>query len=210
MDTLEEKKYIYDMMRDITSERRELTKIYYELKSRLDDLILLETKGLDKTSVKGIVDLHNSRELQQIATNIEREAMGVIRKTEAEGVLNTSPDSYVDISNEVVSPSAENDHQKEEVKKLQADSYVEEEPKKVRLYNRSGTASLDKVASIIAHTLKEHGAPMKSKDLYGIVNDRLDTPIKRANFSNNMLPRASKLNPKINNVSHGYWQYLYK
>lgn len=187
MNTAEEKVYLYEMMKNITEERRELTKIYYELKSRLDHLIMLETRGLENTAIKGVVDLHNQRDLNRMKTNIEREAVHAIRKIEEE------------IENKTVSLE----------ENMVTEEKIEEEKEKDAKKNKRGRGlSVDKAAGVIAHVLKEQGTPIKTKDLFELVNAQLEVPIAKKNFSNNVLPRSAKINKRINNVSRGFWQYL--
>lgn len=188
MDISKEKEYLYEMMRDITNERRKLSDMFYELKVRLDEIIKLETKGIDSVPTKGIVDLHNARDAKRMISNIERQSAHEIKKIEKEAELKANP------------------IEKTVIPKVEIEIEKEKESKQNK--SRKGGLSVDKAAGIIAHILKEKGVPMKSKDLYELVNKQLDSPITRSNFSNNVLPRSSKVNSKINNVSHGYWQYL--
>ena len=174
------------MIADLIADRRRTTDLIHDLKSRLNELILLEVRGLEDTPIAGIVDLHNERNAQLMINNIERQAATAIKKIEKEAELTSSPPEKTGI------PKAEIEAEKEKV---------------VKKTRRSGL-SVDKAAGIIAHILKEKGIPMKSKDLYELVNEQLESPITRANFSNNVLPRSARINSKINNVSHGYWQYL--
>jgi hypothetical protein len=189
LDISEEKKYIYEMMSDSIAEKRQLTNIILGFKSRLDELNSLELRGLESMSVKGYVDLHNARDAKRMITNIEREAQHTIKEIEKEAELKANP------------------IEKEIIPKVEIEIEKEKEAKQTK---RHGTMSLDNYAGIIAHILKEKGIPMKSKDLYELVNAQLDSPITRNNFSNNVLPRSAKVNGRINNVSHGYWQYLNK
>jgi hypothetical protein len=185
MNIAEEKVYIYSMMRDITEERRDLTKIYFELKSRLDELNRLELRGLEDLSVKGYVDLNKSRNTETAIINIQREASHAINKVQQEA--NPEPEE------KTVIPKLEIEREKDEIAKKS---------------RKSTGLPLEKVAGFIAHVLKEHGVPMSVKDLYEEVNERAENQITRNNFRNNMLPRAAKLNSKINNVSRGFYQYL--
>ena len=53
MNIAQEKQYVYDMMREITIERRQLTDIYFQLKKRLEELDELDkTKALNKLMTK--------------------------------------------------------------------------------------------------------------------------------------------------------------
>lgn len=191
MNISDEKKYLYEMMREITTERRRLTDMFYELKPRLDELIRLETKGLDRVPIKGIVDLHNAQDASRQISNIQRQADHAIQAVKQEAEIKFNP-----VEKEII-PKAEIEIEKEkEVKQTQS--------------RRGKGMSLDKAAGVIAHILKDKGIPLKAKDLHELVNEQVDTPIELGNFTKNTLPRSSKLNPRINNVSRGYWQYLNK
>lgn len=182
MKTSDEKKYIYAMMQIITEERRELTKIYYELKSRLDEIDTLERSGLEDLSILGYVDLHNSKNVKTISDNLHREVKHIIQK------LEQPPKSEGKISQRAISEAKDNE----------------------ALRRKNKGLPLEKAAGIIADVLKEHGIPMAAKDLYEEVSKRVEQAggyIRRANFRNNILPRARNLNKNIENVSRGFYQY---
>lgn len=192
LDIQEEKKFLYEMIADLIADRRQTTDLIHDFKSRLNEIIRLENLGLDKIPIQSIVDLHNAREVQRMTTNIEREANHIIRKTEKETEVKASP------IEEVVIPKAE----------LEAKIELEKEIEIKQTQTKKGKGmSLSRAADVIVDVLKEKGIPLKAKDLLNLVNERLDTPIELSNFTKNTLPRSSKLNPKINRASHGYWQY---
>lgn len=182
MNTSEEKKFIYTMMQTITEERRELTKIYYELKSRLDKIDALERRGLEDLSIKGYVDLHNSNNVKAISDNLNREVNHIVKK------LEQSPKPKEKISQKII----------HEAKDAETSSRTQR------------GLPLERAAGIIAEVLREHGIPMSVKDLYDEVSKRIEQDggyVKRANFRNNILPRARNLNKNIENVSRGFYQY---
>lgn len=189
MNISDEKTFIYSMMRDITEERRELTKIYYDLKSRLDELNRLEIRGLADTPIKGIVDLHNEKDALRVISNIKREAEHSIKKIEQEAELKINPPE------KTVIPKAEIEIEKEKVNKKTG---------------RNSRISLDEYAGVIAHILKESEVPIAIKDLFDAVNERLNGAVTRNNFNNNILPRSMKKNKNISKASRGYYQYLNK
>lgn len=80
MNITEEKKFIYEMMSNITEERRSLTDQYFSLKERLDTLHKLEEKGLSELSTKGFIDLFNDRETQLTIQNMNREVEHAIAR----------------------------------------------------------------------------------------------------------------------------------
>lgn len=191
MKISEEKKYLYEMMSDITTERRRLTDMYFDIKKRLDELILLETKGLEDIPIGSLVSLHNSRETDRMKENIQKFADQAIQKVEKE-------------HEEIVNPT-----KPEIIPKKEIELSKEREAKKTTGSRRVQLSS-DKVAGLIAQALKENGAPMKVADLYERVCELSEYPIARNNFRNNILPRAMKINKNIDNVQRGYYQYLFK
>lgn len=78
MNINEEKSYCYQMMKDITEERRRLSEMYMSLKVRVDELNRLEEKGVAELSTKGFFDMFNDRETHIQITNVNREANAVI------------------------------------------------------------------------------------------------------------------------------------
>lgn len=185
MNISDEKRHVYSMMKTITEERRELTRIYYDLKLRLDELDKLELRGLEDLSVKGYVDLHNANELKAVTTNIRREAEHVIKRIEKEIIA--------DPVEKIIIPKAEIELEKEKEDKQRVVG--------------AGLSS-EKATGIIAHILKEHGAPMTVKDLFDEFSRRVGMLVTRNNFRNNILPRAAKRNRSIDNISRGFYQYL--
>lgn len=199
MNISDEKKYLYDMIADLIADRRRTIDLIYDFKSRLNEIIRLESLGLNEIPIQSIVDLHNVRDIQRMTTNFERETNHIIRKTEEEVEVNP-------VEREAI-PKVE--------PKIEFLPRVKIEEEKEKVSNQSPTRKsrgmpLNKAAEIIAHILKEKGIPLKAKDLHALVNEQVDTPIELGNFTKNTLPRSSKLNPRINNVSRGYWQYLNK
>lgn len=72
---------------------------------------------------------------------------------------------------------------------------------------KTSTVNFEKVSSIIMSILKEAGQPVSSKDLYLETNRRYDFEIDQKNFSNNIMFRMAKDNPKIDRAMRGYYQY---
>lgn len=182
MNIQEEKAYIYEMMKEVTQERRRLTDIYYGLKERLDFLFLQEQKGLNDLSLKGYTDLYTQTQKEIAATNIQREATYAIKQLELP----------IEKKEEIL-PKIE----------------VEKEKEIIGIENRKrkGKLNIDKVTMLIVKVLKEHGAPMKKESLYEKVQGLSDLEITKQNFSNNLLRKAIDKNNKIENIMKGFYQY---
>src|SRR6185312_8332177 len=133
MNIQDEKEYLYNMMKEITQERRKLTDIYFGLKERLDFLHIQEQKGLNELSLKGYADLHNQTQKEIAVTNIKRETEYLVGKIESSNIIEEKEKSII--------PHKE----------------IEEEKAKVR--RRKGKISGDKIISTIATVLKEEGMP---------------------------------------------------
>jgi hypothetical protein len=181
MNISDEKEHVYSLMREITQERRKLTDIYFSLKERLDDLNKLEQRGLGELSLKGYIDLKNQHDKEIAVGNIERESKRAIEKI----VIEDKPKE-----NNII-PKAEIERQKEK-----------DSPSK-----RSSKINLDKIVGYIVSILKEHGTPMRAKDLYDEVNVRLETELEIKNFYSNILRRACLRSNKIQKAYRGFYQY---
>lgn len=179
----QEKEHVYSLMRDITSERRTLTDIYYSLKERLDDLHKMEQKGLDNLDLKGYVDLHNKLASSTAIENIEREAKHQVKIIEDE----IKP-----------APVVEAPRFKKEIDEQRNNS--KPRPKAANL-------GLDQMAITIASILKEENQPMSLPDLHEALQARLDVEIDMRNFRNNIMYRVNKTSDKVERASHGFYQY---
>ena len=84
MNIAQEKQYVYDMMREITIERRQLTDIYFQLKKRLEELDELEMRGLEELSIKGYIELQNEKDKELKTSNIQRELVYIEEKVKTE------------------------------------------------------------------------------------------------------------------------------
>lgn len=180
MNISEEKEHIYSIMRELTLERRKITDMYFDLKKRLDELDALQRRGLEDLSLEGYVDLYNKDKKESSIANITREMNRIVK-------------------------NIENEHEpkeKEIIPKLEIEKEKDKMPK-IR-----SSISIDKAAGVIASILKEKGAPMQIKDIHKSMEEKMDTEIKIANLRNNILPRASNINPKIQRAMRGYYQYV--
>lgn len=202
----EEKKYIYDMMREITEERRKLTEVYYDLKKRLDELNELEIRGLEKLSVKGYVDLHNERIKELAVTNVTREANNVIKrienehkKTQEESMQKKSStipkeeilrlkeiDSKGKVKTTTPTPTHDNTPERKSIKRL----------------------NMNELIPVIEDLLKEKGIPMSISEIHQKAEEKLERRIDPKNFQKNALPRALKFSDHIDRATKGYYQYV--
>lgn len=181
MDIQKEKTYIYEMMKEITQERRRLTDIYYGLKERLDFLFQQEQKGLETLSLKGYTDLFNQIQKEIAVTNIQREANHVIKQMETPLEENKS-----------IIPKQEIEKEKDIVYKKE---------------KRTGLLNIDKATNLIAIALKDVGSPITLQNLYERVNALSEIEITKKNFQNNIIRRAMIKNNKIENPTKGFYQY---
>lgn len=179
MNVSEEKFYIYQMLRDITKERRQLVDMYYDLKKRLDFLNSLEERGIEDLSLTGYVDLYNQTQKETAVTNIQREADYIVNKIKNEIEENEA-------ANESIIP-------KEEIQRA-----IEKENKNKRI-------SREKLNSTITTILKDAGAPIKLTELLKRINFVLNTNLKGAYLSNKVLPELIEKS-KINKPMRGYYQ----
>jgi hypothetical protein len=82
MNINEEKMYCYQMMKDITDERRRLSEMYMSLKNRVDELTRMEEKGVNELATKGFFEFFNDRETTIHITNVNRETQATVKKFE--------------------------------------------------------------------------------------------------------------------------------
>lgn len=185
MNIQEEKKFIYEMMKDITNERRKLTDIYYGLKERLDFLHIQEQKGLEDLSLSGYTNLFNETQKQIAVTNIKREADFLVEK----------------ISNNNIEESGK-------IEETQSIIREKEIIKDNETKKKSRYLNTDKVISNIVMVLKDAGQPLKIKELYNrLVIVMPDEKIDYKNFQNNIIKRAKERNNKIEMPMRGFYQY---
>jgi hypothetical protein len=182
----EEKKYLFEMMKDITAERRSLTELYFGLKERLDELNKLEQRGLEDLSIKGYVDLYNKTNAEVMTTNLKRESEHLIKKIEKD---NNIEESRLQVKI------------KEEIK--------EEDNKKPVRRGKAGKSSNERYHSAILEVLKEGGKPLSINELLSKVNEMLDDNIKKSHFSTNLIPNAMKKYNKIDRPMRGFYQYKF-
>lgn len=185
MKVTEEKEYIFEMMRDISAERRKLTDIYYGLKERMDYLNSLEQQGIETLSLKGYADLHNETQKQIAVTNIKRETEHLIKEIEN--------DNIIEESRPVV-----------EIKK-QVELIRDKTARKRR--GSYSKISKDKQKTTVINILKDAGAPLKLQDIFDKAKLILDTDLSYASFQNNIMKELVDNNPKVNKPMKGFYQY---
>lgn len=186
MKISEEKKYLYSMMKSVTEERNKLLDIYHGLTNRLNELNKLE---LELQNVKP--------EVKEEVKKVKEEE--IFEEDEEEDNLPLS--HFIDLFNKKNIEGV----QIKEVDYIIPKTEIERE--KDKLPKRSAHVNIDRVTGIIAEVLKDFGVPMSVKDIYRKVNDKHETKIGFANFRNNLLPRATKKNKRIDKAYRGYYQY---
>lgn len=188
VDIQKEKEYIYSIMREVSKERRELTKIYFGLKERLDDLMKLERLGIENISATGYVNLRNNIDKETMIENIKRETSQAIQNIENEnyGLTNSEAMRKENIASKIKEEiQAEKNSSKVKVKKL----------------------STEAITGIVSNILKEFGTPMELSKIHKELNDRIDYNITMKNFSNNIIYRVMKNTNRVERVSRGFYQY---
>jgi hypothetical protein len=201
MNISEEKQFIYDMMRDVSKERRQLTDIYFGLKKRLDDLNTLEMRGLEDLSIKGYVDLYNDHNRRSATENIMRESQHMVNRINREAdELEKQSQPKPTIPQHEISEQRFRDNQ--EVKKQPRKATATTTGKKK---NRNAK----EIIATITNVFKEEGIPLNSRKVFDILNKQSPEviegiPIDR--FRSNYFYRATTQNDDIERVSEGFYQ----
>lgn len=142
-------------------------------------------------------------ERDEIIKKIEREKEKAIQKIQSE-VKDTTINERI--------PKAEILKEKEKaiVQAKVAKTYkkAEKPAKPAKTEKSGGQVSFKKVAEIVVSILKEAGKPVKSSDLFEELNKHPDVEVSAKNFSNNIMFRIAKENPKIDRAMRGYYQYM--
>lgn len=184
MNITNEKEHIYQLMKELISERRSITHMYYELKERLNELTKLEQRGLTDLNIKGYTDLYNNYNKETATNNIQREASHQINKINKE-------------TEQVNNPKPQPKYEKEITKQNNNKS------KKKR-------TSLERIISIITEILRESSTPISTNQLWESVNNRLGDSyhISKSNFGNNIMYRINqRTDTRIEKAHRGYYQY---
>lgn len=183
MDISGEKQFIYEIMRDITAERRRLTDTYYKLQARLHTLYTYEERGLTDLNLSGYVDLH--RRTNEL---LDRSAVQEARQdVEACGV-HSEPDRV---------PFAELDRVKQldrqHAIKGDADAH---RPRK----RRRSTMSSNETTAIILALMQDYGSALTSKELYRLFVAKTGEDMAERSFRSNTLRRAIDQSKRIKTI----------
>jgi hypothetical protein len=179
MNIQAEKVYIYDMLRDITKERRKLVDMYYDLKQRLDFLNSIEERGIEDLSIKGYVDLHNQNAKEAAVNNLKRETEHQIEKIEKSYIIEESEKSVI----------------------------PEEEIVKEKLKVRRGRLSREKVESTIKLVLKDAGVPLQLGEIINRASAILDAKVSKTNLQAHIIPELLEQDERFTRPMRGYYQY---
>lgn len=182
MNIREEKEYCYQMMREISQERRKLTEMYYGLKERLDNLDKLEQRGLDDLDIKGYVDLYNERNKDIIVSNVKRETDSIIQ-------------------------NLEKDIKKENASKAEKENDFIEEKKPVKRKGSFTRVSTERSFSAIVEVLKEQGVPCDFKTLQKLAEEKMGVSVNQHNFRYAIIPKLMEENKKVTRPTKGFLQY---
>lgn len=195
----EEKEHIYSLMRDVTTERRKLTEIYFSLKKRLDDLNEIEQRGLTELSIKGYLDLHNNLKKEESKTSI----MNIERESKSNNLSETD-------KNNAIKKIERSTEEEKEVHKPRFNKEIEQQKDMKSKTMMGSQLSIEHMLSIVEGILKENGAPMHLSELHKEVNKVLDVEVTVKNFRNNIMYRLSKReDTKIDRPFRGYYQYKF-
>jgi hypothetical protein len=180
----EEKLYIYGMMKDITTERRQLVDMYYGLKKRLDFLNSLEERGIEDLSITGYIDLHTQNAKEAAINNLKRETEYQVEKIEKSYIIEEKETPSI-IPEETVQRAVEKEN-------------------KVR----KGRMSREKLTSTILLVLKDAGTPLKVSEILNRAGVILDAKPASSTVQTRILPDLLEKN-KIQRPMKGFYQYKF-
>lgn len=227
----EEKKYLYEMMQDITKERRTLTDMYFDAKKRIDDLNRLEEDGMKDLNINGYVDMRNEANRKRMIDNIQRES---------EYKINQINQDSRELSGHYQEPSLFNPHEiaeqryRDNVNSGMSNKRYEEEREEIKPQSNSTTAVKEKpktkskpkstkefekgkhrftseeiqnIFQNVEDVLKEEGIPMNNQQVLKKINKRMNLDMDVKYFRQNIFFRCVGKNDNISKVSKGYYQY---
>jgi len=197
MNINKEKEYIYNIISELTLERRKLTEermlLTQEIgdwKNRLNELNNLEEKGMDNLDIMSFVELKQQAEKNRELLNVKRETENII----------TNINEKIEVA-----PIIE---QKEEENVLF--TVAEQEKQKDReARNRVGKTRVkvdEKFAQRAVMILKENGIPTRAKALHEQLEKEFEVELEYRKFANNVM-RLLDNNPKISKPMRGFYQY---
>jgi hypothetical protein len=212
MNISEEKQFIYDMMRDVSKERRQLTDIYFGLKQRLDDLNKLEMRGLEDLSIKGYADLFNDHNRRTSVDNIRRETEHLVNNINREAEVFSNPQPSQSIPQHEISEQRYRDSSTSITTKPSKPKNVKRSGKtKVNQHNPQNKIRMKKIRKLVPEILKEEGIPMDARSVWEKLQtkdiDLGDLDINT--FRGNNFYRVTRENENIEKVSTGFYQYKF-
>jgi hypothetical protein len=194
MNINNEKEMVYQIITELTAERRKLTEERFALtkeigewKERLNELNRLEEKGLDNLDTIGLYELRKKAHNNQEILNVTRETKSLVENMLKEQTIEEQP--------------------KEENKLF---TVAEQEKEKDRQVRRGvgkeqrgfAESQFHKAISI----LKEAGVPMKADKLKAELEKELGREINYKTFANGILAKLSN-HPKVTKPMRAFYQY---
>lgn len=203
MNISEEKKHIYQMMDEITKERRELTGMYFGLKQRLDNLHELEQRGLEDLDIKGYADMRNEVENHKVQQNLIREMENLVSRVEK-----------IDIDKlEQPRPQIDEFEISEQRYRDNVKSNADKKPAKKKEDKLTTHQITKEIRHLIPKIMKDYGKPMKSGEVYDILISDYnfsEDDIDIKNFRSNQFYRTIKERDDIEKVDKGMYQLISK
>lgn len=181
MKIQEEKQFIYEMMKNITEERRSLTDQYYGLKERLDYLCRLEEQGIEELDLKGYTELHKKSKEQSI-NNIKKQVDFISSKIEESNIIEEKEKSVIP----------------EEVLERRKTKTI-----------RKARVNKEKVYSAIIESLKDAGKPIKLAELHQRIEEKMEQEVGYKNLQVKLIKEAMEKYPRITKPHTGYYQYKF-
>lgn len=203
MNVVDEKQHVYNIIRQLTEERRliseerlTITQQIGDWKLRLDELQGMEQAGIEELRATGYVELRNRADKLREISNVAAETKKLLDdiNTQAEHISTRGKIEEV--------PPVEN--------KIPIKDQEEQKDRDTRAYagKNRGTDELLTYRVLLTSILKAEGMPMKAEKLHERLQAVAEQPITHRRFINSVLYYIVEHNPKIQNVSRGYYQYV--
>lgn len=183
MNIQEEKRYIYEMMREITTERRVLSEMYMELKSRLSELDKLQERGFEELDVEGLLELSKNKSSDMMIDNLKRE---MSRIEEVKGRPVTIP--------------------KEQPKQVEVTDIQESKDVEQRINKSDSRIDNIKVMDFIASYIRRTKKKMNSSDMRELIKKELEIDVPKTTM-NNIVFRMTQRHKDIKRVKFGVYGY---
>lgn len=181
MNISEEKRYVYEMMKDITNERRLLSEMYMELKKRLSELNSLEERGFTDLDVEGFLDYSKNKSSDLLKNNMQRE---LTRIEEVRGRSVT--------------------HVEEKLVPVEAKDVQSLKDYDDRTNKKDQRVDNIKVIDFIASYMRRTNKKMKSADMYKLVLKELEIDLKPATLGN-IIHRIKDRHPDVVRIKFGVY-----